>query len=240
MSRQFALSSIILLALIVVGISLKLRFQDDTAQAGIPTPITLPWTTPPNYRIVYLVSDRTAAEQSVVAPSRLEEALGVRTVTSWDGVLAQERQGLVDSLILHNSAISAVEKAWLKNAYRRGVVIAAINIYAPTLAELLDAPGIAKDGFASEPYSGEFFVVVSRLVLGKPEDVIRVQEALDSGTDEPTIQSNNSVISTWGRSQDQLTYPDSPTRFALVLVSHLEDIKSTKEDYENSVDLNTP
>jgi hypothetical protein len=114
--------------------------------------------------------------------------------------LVQNRQIPIDALILHNSGISLVDNTWLKNAYRQGVVIAAINVHAPRLAELLDTPAIAKDGFASEPYPGEFFVIVSRLTLGKPEDVARVQQALDSGAEEPTVPSDNDILSTWGRS----------------------------------------
>lgn len=114
--------------------------------------------------------------------------------------MVQNRQIPIDALILHNSGISLVDNTWLKNAYRQGVVIAAINVHAPRLAELLDTPAIAKDGFASEPYPGEFFVIVSRLTLGKPEDVARVQQALDSGAEEPTVPSDNDILSTWGRS----------------------------------------
>lgn len=238
--RWILLISFIVISLLVVGIGLAVRFQKNTAQAGVYEPIILPWTTPPDYRVVYLVSDRAALEQSMVAPSRLEEILGVRTVTSWKEVIEQDRQGPIDALIIHNSAISAVDKTWVKKAYRKGAVIAVFNVYAPALAELLDVPGIAQGGFASEPYPGDFFIVVSRLILGKPEDVARAQEALDAGIEEPAVPAGNHLTSTWGRSQDQLIYEDSLNRFALVLVSHLEDIQRTKEEYENKLDLDSP
>lgn len=240
MPRKQWLPLTLILSLFVIGIALTVHFQKDTAQAGVSAPIKLPWTTPPNYRIIYIIPDRAIVKNSIVVPSRLEEVLGANTVTSWNDVLEQNRRDPIEALVIHNSAISQVDKAWLTDAYRQGVVIAVFNVYAPTLAEMLDAPGVSSDGFASEPYPGEFYVIVSRLALGPPEDVAGVQKALNAGAEEPIVSTNAYISTYWGRSTDQLTDEDSLNRFALSLVSHMEGIRQTREEYKNTGEPDTP
>jgi hypothetical protein len=128
------------------------------ANDGTPPPVELPWDTPPDHRIVYLIADGAVAKNSVVAPEKLEATLGVQPVNRWDDVVSLDAAQSIDALIIHDSVLSQVNRHWIASAYERGVVIAVFNVYAPELAELVDDNCITKDGFASEPYPGDFYV----------------------------------------------------------------------------------
>lgn len=214
-------------------------FQPEPARASEthpgadPAPLTLPWTTSPAYDIVYFAPQPQGLRGSRVAPAHLEDVLDSRTVSSWKAVVEQHRQAPIQALIFHSSALNYVDATWLAQVYRQGMVIAAFNVTAPILADLLDSPGIARDGFLSQPYPGDFYLVVSRLTLGQPEDVAGVHTALDAGVEEPRVLTDGPLLSAWGRSQDQMIYEDSLKRFALVLVNHIEGIQRTIEDYKN-------
>lgn len=69
---------------------------------------------------------------------------------------------------------------------------------------MLDVSRIAPDGFAAQPYSSDIYIGVSRLALGKEADAARVEQVLDSGSEEPSIATINHVLSTQGRSESQL------------------------------------
>lgn len=232
---------LLLFPLIILAIALFIYIQRNMARADFIPPLELPWTTPPDFQIVYLVADPAALEQSRVSPARLEAVLGVRVATSWEDTLALNRQRPIEALLIHGSAIPLVNSDWLAEAYRKGVVIAAFNVDAPTLENILKTSGSAEDGFASEPYPSDFFIVVSRLAMGKKEDAVDlVNDALDSGTEEPIVPAKDHIEYLWAKSQDQMIYEDSLNRFAMVLVSHLEDIKSMKMDNEKETGTVAP
>lgn len=219
-----------LLLAVIFGIGFLVYVQKEGVRANFPPHLGLPWTTPPNFQIVYLVVDPAVLEQSRLAPSRLREVLGAHLATSWEEVIILNRERPVEALIIHKSAVPLLDSDWLAEAYRKGVVIATFNVDVPALENILQTSGIAEEGFVSEPYPSDFFIVVSRLALGKKEDVELVNDALDSGSKEPIVPAEEYITYTWGKSQDQMIYEDSLNRFAMVLVSHLEDIRSMKKD----------
>jgi hypothetical protein len=85
--------------------------------------------------------------------------IGAQIASTWEQVQAIDSAEPIDALIIDASAQDMVERDWLADAYRRGVVVAAFNLYAPDLADLVADPCVAADGFASDPYPGDFFVV---------------------------------------------------------------------------------
>jgi hypothetical protein len=196
---------------------------------GLP----LPWNSPPNHRIVYLVADDSLAADSLMAPSTLQATLGAQTVHAWDAVLAFDASAPIDALVIHDSALSAVDKEWVADAYARGVVVAFFNSYAPAVANLVQDPCIATKGFADEPYAGAFWVVVSRLLVGQPEDVALIRSSGSCpGEQVPGVRGETRQVS--GRSQNTLLNTDDSTLFARTLVRHIEDIKQLKHESQNT------
>jgi len=168
-----------------------------------------------------------------MAPSRLETTLRAQAVHTWAEVLTLNETVPVDALIIHDSALPIVDQGWLSRAYQRGMVIAGFNIYAPELAELVGDACIAEDGFASEPYPGGFYVVVSRIILGEPDDRARI-EAAKSGScaagPSEGVKGHASV--TGGKSTFGLNSANELNLFAIVLVSHLDQISGARQEFE--------
>lgn len=213
--------ALLVLAIVVLGLAAR-------SSAGTPI-IELPWNSPPPYRIVYFSMEGTIPNDSPLAPSRLATILGARTVHNWSEIPKLDQSAPIDALVIHNSALPEVDNIWLVDTYQRGMTVATFNVYAPELAELLNDPCIAADGFASEPYPDSFYVIASHLILGQPEDVARIREANLCGEKQvPGIK--NWVRERIDRSTDSLDKTDDDKRFAIVLVGHLRGIEEDKRD----------
>jgi hypothetical protein len=137
----------------------------------------------------------------------------------------------IDALVIHNSALTEVDKNWLMNAYQRGTVVATFNVDVRELAALVDDPCITTDAFASEPYTGSFFIVASHLILGQPEDVALLRAAKVCGKAQ-VAGVEHWASERFGRSTDAIDTIGDHNRFARVLVSHLEGIKEDKQTFE--------
>lgn len=218
----FLLGLVVLIELFKLNISQPLRTNT----------VALPWDHPPEYRIVYLVAAQGVSPDSLLAPSRLEATLGARTAHTWNDVLAFNQSGAIDALIIHDSALSLVDRDWLAVAYRRGVVIAAFNLYAPTLAELVDDPCIAQDGWVSgaDPYPGQFYIIVSRLLLGHPDDINLIETSRACG--RPVAGITRPVSGRFQRSTYAIDNLNDYNIFARELVNHIKGIKAVKDKFE--------
>jgi hypothetical protein len=164
--------------------------------------IDLPWASPPDYHIVYLVDSTIPLSDTPLDPLYLEAALSTTTVNSWQSVVEKDSARPLDALLIHDSTLSMIDLEWLRAAYRRGVVIAVFNTYAPELTDILNDPYIARDNFASEPYPGDFYVIASQLV------------------------------SIRGRATDSLVDQGSTNGFIRVLVAKIENIRQAQHNSE--------
>ncbi len=207
-------------------------FELNASQLTRANPVKLPWDHPPEYRIVYLVADRGMPPDNLLAPSRLEATLGARTVHTWGEVVTINRSGPVDALIIHDSSLSLVNQDWLAVAYRQGVVIAAFNLYAPALAELVKDPCIARDGWVSgtDPYPGLFYIIVSRLLRGHPDDINLIETSRSCG--RPVAGIEHPVSGRFQRSTHAVGDLSDYYIFARVLVNHIGEIKEIKRKLE--------
>ncbi|MFQ5855728.1 MAG: hypothetical protein ACE5LU_08820 [Anaerolineae bacterium] len=220
----------ILLAIVVIGaFGLGIRPKATGADA-----VSLPWDSPPGYRIVYLLAEGVVPADSPIAPSRLEATLGAQTAHTWREVVSLDEPTPIEALVIHDSALSMVDRDWLASAYRRGVVIGAFDVYAPALADLLDDPCIAADGFAAEPYSSSFYVIVSRLILGQPDDVALIEAGPCRG---PVAGVRHPAGGTGGRSTYTITNVSDYNIFARVLVGHIEGIQRASRNFERGEHL---
>lgn len=224
---------ILFIATIIIGLGL-LYNQPEASYARDKPPISLPWSEPPDYRITYLISKKAVTTNSFLSPSLYLEYLNAQTTYSWDEVIQLDDTQPIDAIIIDNSAIDLVDVNWLRTAYRKGVVVAFFNVYGPHVADILNAPVIAQDEFASASYQHNFFVIVSSLVLGQNhEDISRIMETLYIGGAYPQ-NITQPVIVNLNRTQDDLRYPDDPVRFSVLLVNQIDQIREEKQKFESS------
>lgn len=196
-------------------------------RAGI---VPLPWSTPPKYRILYLLAPEAVAPNSSMAPARLEAALGVETVYSGHEVVAQDQLAPVDALVIHASAITMLDSEWLSKTYWRGTVVGVFNVDALQLAEIVQDLCISRGEFASEPYPGDFYLAASHIVVGPPEDVALVKSSGYCG--EKQVQGvQGQLAELLARSTDQLLGESEFNQFARALVNQLDAVKETRQDY---------
>ncbi len=127
-----------------------------------------------NYHIAYIV-DETSIIADRVSPARLEAATSAQVARSWREVLALDAQRPLDALIIHASASSLVDRAWIADAYHRGVVIAVFDIPATELGQWIGNPCLGRN---FTPYPGSYYLIVYELILTEiPADAARIRSA---------------------------------------------------------------
>jgi hypothetical protein len=163
----------------------------------------LPRLVPEDYRVVFLPGPDPLPADSPLAFENLEWVLGAQMAHSWAHVLVLDTLQPLDALLIHKNALSGVNREELRELYLRSVVIVVLNTYGPELAEILDLPRIAADNFASQPYPGDFYVMVSQRTQGSHEF--------------------------YGRSNNAVEVENDVGMLALDLLTHLEDLAMFEE-----------
>ncbi len=187
--------------------------------------------TPGVYDIVYLTSrDASIEANSFRAPERLRTAVDARIAHTWDQVEAINDSQPIEALIIDASAQDIVEPEWLAAAYRRGVVVGTFNIYAPDVAALIGDPCVATDGFASEPYPGDFFVLAYRATAGPPADVARVEESYQTSCGaQPAQGVLGQVAASSGQAADELVLERHYNIFTQILQDMMQSVREAKQ-----------
>jgi hypothetical protein len=233
--KWLILGILIVLSVGVVGVWLKAP-PGVGADEGIPPFVELPWETPPDYHIIYFLAAGSVERDSYASPERLETTLSAQTIYDWNDVVLLDAAQPIDALILHDSALSQVNQEWVASAYERGVVIAALNIYAPELAVWINDPCITRDGFASEPYPGDFFVIVFHRIFGHPDEIEQIETAyrLSCGEESPEgITQPGSIRG--GAATNSLSSLSDHNLFAMLLVDKIENLKQESKYFENVI-----
>jgi hypothetical protein len=117
--------------------------------------------------------------------------------------------------------------------------VAVFDVSGAELAEVLEDTHISQDGFASESSSGSFYLIVSRLIMGQPDDIVLLEKSDDWGKPVPGIKGHLSY--SFSRVKDSVTNSLNP--FAKDLVNAIEGIKEAKINFESGVNqrpVNTP
>lgn len=203
-------------SLVLVGISWA-----TLASAGR---VTLPWSTPPEFRVVYLVGETPLTGARAKAPTLLGEALGAETVGTWQAVLNSNNAKKIDGIVIDKSAVPFLDRQVLREMYNSGSVVATFDVPAAQLADLLDDPCVTADNFGSEPYSGSsFFVSVSYAIEGSPEDIALIRSSkLCDGMVEG-VKGAASGTRTW--QTDNLLTDNDYNVFARVLVAQMQNMR---------------
>lgn len=157
-SRKYILLGVLAIVLALSMFMLHLVNSPESTEVGISKPF---WQNLSYYQIVYLLADDTRVANSPMAPFNLQEKLGAQVVYTWEEVLAHAQAAPIGVLIIHDSALPLVDRVWIANAYRRGVVIAGFNLYGPQMANLVNDPYLTRDNFGIEPYPGSFYIATS-------------------------------------------------------------------------------
>jgi hypothetical protein len=217
-----------LLVLILVGIGIVFS-ADALASTNVPQPLSTH-----SGHIVYLTSSKTpTSPDNLIAPEHMQTAIGAQIASTWEQVQTIDSAEPIDALIIDASARDMVERDWLDDAYRRGVVVAAFNLYAPDLADLVADPCVAADGFASDPYPGDFFVVSYRVIVGDADDVARVEQATEESCGQGTAQGvQGQVRVAGGRVTNELESDENFTVFELVLNDMIESVNEVERGPE--------
>lgn len=185
-------------------------------------------------KLVYLIAPEAVAEESLLAPHRLEETLGVETIYTRAVVRGLDTNGAFpEALLIHESALPVVDEAWLASIYRDGVVLVFFNVYAPELAHLLNDPCLIQRGFASEPYEGPFYVSVYRLALGEPQDVAALNAANACGGSSVDGVKDLASFSR-GAASNSLDDFNTFDSFVHVLQTQITSLKETKLSFEGT------
>lgn len=215
-----ALALCFALGLMLLGVT-----WNNLASAGR---FTLPWTTPPNFRVVYLAADRGLTNTRSKAPMLLKNALSAETVNNWHQVLDADQTRQIDALIIDKSALSEVNKQELQALYSRGAVVAMFDVPVSNIANLLDDPCLIEDNFGMEAYSGSsFFVSVSHLIQGSPEDIARIRSTKPCGGFVEGVTSPGAGI-TLTKQTDNLLTDNDYNVFVQVLAAQMQTVRNAK------------
>jgi hypothetical protein len=179
-----------------------------------------------------LLADNLTTVDPLLRSSQLEANLGVLTAHNTKELLALDKAASLHAVIIHNSALSMIDKNWLINAYQSGVVIAMFNVNGPQLADLLNASCIANDGFATEAYSGPHYTIVSRLYLGSPGDVDRLKKAQDFCGKKQVTGITSLASEQFARASGNIDNASDYDTFSHVLISYVQGIEEARQEFE--------
>jgi hypothetical protein len=180
------------------------------------------------YQVVYMVDQNAVAPADVVAPQRLEQDTGAIIADVWTTVLRAEAESPIQLLIIHQSALPFIDRAWVQAAYGRGVVISFINV---PLDQRLEVLGMTcyQDQMSPAPMEtmGDFFTYQAFKVIAKPEIRQKLFEAHQQCQDMETIRWSGRFSG--GSGVDTLQLPESYQIFMGTLQATLRNINENIE-----------
>lgn len=108
-----------------------------------------------NYRVAYIAQENTVTVDSL--------AVGDAQIAStWDEVIAFDAAAPLQAIVIHSSAIESVDSEWVHAAYRRGVIVAGVNLFLPELSALTGDNCVSRHGISMDvanTHSGDYFVL---------------------------------------------------------------------------------
>lgn len=217
-----------LLRVLTICLASTLAILGSAGNISIPDKTTLARDFPQNFRVLYFAADTDAAPLRAKAPALLKESLGADTVKKWRDVLAADQAQKIQALVIDKSALPDVNNADLKRFYRDGVIVAIFDIRANELVRLLDDPCLVQDGFGAEPYiSPFFFVSVSHLIQGTPEEIALIRATKPCGGMVEGVTGPTAGVTITKQTDNLLTENDYAT-FARVLTTQLQTMHNAK------------
>lgn len=163
--------------------------------------------------ILYFTT-RTDAEQTLLSPGSLHAALGAQAVGEWGDLLVLHAGHPAQAILIDGAALNAVHAEDLAALYRQCVVLAFFNVYAPEVAQLVNDPSVASEGWmdGSQPYPSDFYIIIQRTVSGSLGDCSDADPSGPIGSEGGMGKS---------RSQGELASPTDLEAFKQVLEGKL-------------------
>ncbi len=187
---------------------------------------------------IYLTSETPAAvAETYRAAERIEAAFDARIAANWEQVEAFHEEAPVAALIIDQSALAEAYQAWVENAYQQGIVIAGLNIAVDDLADLIGDACITDDRFAADTYPGDFFIIVSQLVLAEnPSEGARVRRSSGAGCASAPVENITGMVSGLrSRATHSLDTPEDFQVFTAVLGNHVENISAAQDAFASTL-----
>lgn len=97
------------------------------------------------FNVVYFISSDRSTDQSVLSENVMASEIGAKIAYSWKEVLDFDKDRSIQIVILDNFVSNLVDKEWIRNSYRRGVVIAVLDPDFSWLSEVLGDNCIPSD-----------------------------------------------------------------------------------------------
>ncbi len=180
------------------------------------------------YTVLYLVDEGQIPADSYRHPDVLLQHLSdnINVVSNSEDAadaLASANLDSLDLLIVDHSALEFVEPDDIAAAFDASVVVVGLNIPVKQLSSLIDDSRIIQDGFATDPYPGDFFIYAFQSVTGeKPSEVARVRQAARLGSDKPLPRITGKISSSFSAGQNTLDTPTDLEIFIAVIGSRVK------------------
>ncbi|MDX2140390.1 MAG: hypothetical protein SF123_20060 [Chloroflexota bacterium] len=226
MKTLYILGLLVLIGIATFGIisfSNRTVIAQEALDARIPPELR-------NYRIAYLVDSNAVEATSLRAPVNLQQTVSAQVATSWDQVMQASD---LSAIIIDRTATHMIDRAWLANAYRNGLVVSMFNVYAPEMGELVGNACLSQDGFATDAYPGDFFVTSAFLILGdNPSDVSAVVQQYSTTCSVGNARGITGFVTTAApRSTEQYADTYGIEAFAATLLDQIQDIQETYQHF---------
>jgi len=164
---------ILLLSILgIVGIVLGMWLQ---SAAALPAPAAKS-----NYRILYLAPEQNGlqASEDVPGSSQALQGEGFQIVSDFTSMKRQTEQQQPDAIVLHKKLLGKVDQKWIAHQYRKGVIVAGINITMRELATYVDDPDILQGNWTEDWHKKPYYSYAGK----KPStDASSVQESSRTG-----------------------------------------------------------
>lgn len=176
-------------------------------------------------QILYLVDESQIAADSQRHPNAVAKYLDVTIVneSNIDSVSVQD----ADAIIIDRSALPFVDRDAVRRAYAQAALVAVFSIPVETFSDLINDPCILQDGFASEPYPGEHFIMAYSYVTGALRTDVEKLKAHTRATCGSTVAAGieGSAGGGWSAAQSELDTDFELRRFALIVEEKLNSIQ---------------
>ncbi len=192
--------------------------RDMTVSAVPQAPLPLDENT-----VLYLVDDGQIPADSYRHPDMLLQNLSsnisvVNNSEDAADALASANLDSLDVLIVDHSALEFTEPDDITAAFDASIVVVGFNIPVKQLSSLIDDSRIIQDGFATDPYPGDFFIYAFQEITGeRPDEVARVRQAARRGTDLPIPGITRPISSQFSAGQNTLDTPTDLEIFIAVI-----------------------
>lgn len=168
--RKLVYLAFMILAAIAVALGVWLR-----SAKALPAPVAQS-----KYRILYFAPEQNAlqASEDIPGSSQALQAEGFQIVTDYPSLKSQVEQQRPDAIVLHKKQLGQIDPKWVAAQYRKGVIVAGINMTMREIAAWVEDPSIMDANWTDSWYKMPFY---SYAGMKESTDPFALQEAAKTG-----------------------------------------------------------